>query len=874
MQEMKYVEGLSKEMFEEKTETKYKYIAEPGLAEETVRKISKEKNEPEWMLQKRLKAFEIFKQLQMPEWGPSLKELDLNKIVYYTLPDAKKNAKNWDEVPAEIKKTFEKLGIPEAEQKYLAGAGAQFECLSEDSLVYINPRGPVEIKNIKDGDYVFAFDEKSNEIKRARVIEIKEKGLNEVYEVVVDNKKIKTTLNHPFLTLSYYKKEGKIRGRYKREWKCLKDLKEGDLVAVAKKLPYEGKSYKLNQPVIKDKILSRNQFDIYYEIDITNSYNKVELPWETNNDLMWFFGAYVGDGYIKREKGKDKKRVYFAIPDSQPQFRRELKKVVKKLFDYKIKSNDKYWVSINSTIIADFIEANGFKGNALQKRVPSWIFGLPIEQRLAFLGGYVDSDGYPTDERKSNELIFKTPNRELINDLRNLLIYCEFHPSNIHLIKDKNPLNKEEIIFSNQITITGDLKTIDSRYPPKTKRLRAKKIWRSFSTAHGTDFRKHTNKYLGFAKVDSIKSIGIEKVYDIEVEGYHNFISEGLIVHNSNVIYHKLREDLEKQGVIFLDFDEAVKKHPEMVKEYFMTKCVPATLHKFAALHGAVFSGGTFIYVPENVKVDLPLQAYFRMNAEKGGQFEHTLIIVDKNAEVSYIEGCSSPRYTTEALHAGCVEIFVKENGKAKYHSVENWSKNTYNLNTKRAIVEKNGTIEWINGNTGSHLTMLYPTSVLIGENAKSDFLGIAFAGEKQNQDTGSKVYHLAPNTRSTIKSKSISKNGGITTYRGLVNVKKGAVNSRSFVQCDALILDEKSVSNTIPYMEIKETKVDVGHEATVGKISPDKLFYLQSRGLSEEQAMKMIVAGFIEPIVKALPMEYAVELNRLIEMEMENAIG
>lgn len=469
MQEMKYVEGLNKEMFERKANFKYKFKAEPGLTKEVVISISKEKNEPDWMLQKRLKAFEVFQKLEMPNWGPSLKELDLNKIVYYALPDAKKNAKSWDEVPAEIKKTFERLGIPEAEQKYLAGAGAQME---------------------------------------------------------------------------------------------------------------------------------------------------------------------------------------------------------------------------------------------------------------------------------------------------------------------------------------------------------------------------------------------------------------------SQTIYHKLREDLEKQGVIFLDFDEAVKKHPEMVKEYFMTKCVPVTLHKFAALHGAVFSSGTFIYVPENVKIDMPLQAYFRMNAEKGGQFEHTLIIVDKNAEVSYIEGCSSPRYTSEALHAGCVEIFVKENAVAKYHSVENWSKNTYNLNTKRAIVEKNGVIEWINGNCGSKVTMLYPTSVLIGENAKSDFLGIAFAGEKQDQDTGSKVYHLAPNTKSTIKSKSISKDGGITTYRGLVNIKKGAVNSKSFVQCDALILDEKSISNTVPYMEIKESKVDVGHEATVGKISQDKLFYLMSRGLSEEQALKMIVAGFIEPIVKALPMEYAVELNRLIEMEMENAVG
>lgn len=469
MTDMQYVAQLRKEVFEEQDKTSYRFKTEPGLTREIVENISKSKNEPDWMLQRRLEAFELFKTMQMPKWGPSLAELDLDKIVYYIEPDAKKNARSWDEVPAGIKLRFQKLGIPEAEQKYLAGAGAQFE---------------------------------------------------------------------------------------------------------------------------------------------------------------------------------------------------------------------------------------------------------------------------------------------------------------------------------------------------------------------------------------------------------------------SNVVYHKLREDLEKQGVIFLDFDEAVQQHPEMVKKHFMTTCVPITLHKFAALHCAVFSGGTFIYVPPGVKVTLPLQAYFRMNSEKGGQFEHTLIIADKGSEISYIEGCSSPRYTTEALHAGCVEIFVEEGAKAKYISVENWSKNTYNLNTKRAIVKKNGTMEWLNGNTGSKVTMLYPCSMLMGEGAKSDYLGIAFAGSGQHQDTGAKVYHLAPRTTSTVRSKSISKDKGVTTYRGIVFIKKGAVDSKTFVQCDGLILDDGSVSNTTPALEIQEGKVDAAHEATVGRISKDKLFYLMSRGLTEEQAIKMVVSGFIAPVIKALPMEYAVELNRLIELEMENAIG
>jgi Fe-S cluster assembly protein SufB len=344
--------------------------------------------------------------------------------------------------------------------------------------------------------------------------------------------------------------------------------------------------------------------------------------------------------------------------------------------------------------------------------------------------------------------------------------------------------------------------------------------------------------------------------------------------YESEVVYHNLKKEWEDKGVVFLDCDEAVQKYPELVKKYFMTSCVPVTLHKFAALHAAVWSGGTFIYVPPNVKVGMPLQAYFRMNAKKGGQFEHTLIIVDKGAQVEYIEGCSAPQYTVNSLHAGCVEIHVLEGARARYSSIENWSRNTYNLNTKRANVQKNGVIEWINGNMGSKITMLYPTSVLIGENAKSDFIGVAFAGKGQNQDTGTKVYHLAKNTTSTIKSKSISKDGGITSYRGLLQIKKGAVNSKSHVQCDALMMDNISKSNTFPYMDVKEKDVDLGHEATVGKISDDQVFYLMSRGLKEEAARQMIVSGFIEPVVKALPLEYAVELNRLIELEMEGSLG
>lgn len=343
--------------------------------------------------------------------------------------------------------------------------------------------------------------------------------------------------------------------------------------------------------------------------------------------------------------------------------------------------------------------------------------------------------------------------------------------------------------------------------------------------------------------------------------------------YESEVVYHNLKKDLKEKGVIFLDMDEAIKEHPEFVKKYFMTSCVKPELHKFAALHSAVWSGGTFIYVPKGVKVELPLQAYFRMNARNGGQFEHTLIIADENSEVHYIEGCSAPLYSENSLHAGCVEIFALKNSKVRYSSIENWSKNTYNLNTKRAIVHENSLMEWVNGNMGSRITMLYPCSVLLEKNAKTNYIGIALASQGQYQDTGCRVHHLAENTSSSVISKSISQKGGKTNYRGLVEVKKHAKNSKSHVACEGLMLDNESFSSTIPAMNIHENSVEVSHEATTGKIREDQLFYLQSRGLTEKEATKLIISGFLEPVVKTMPLEYAVELNRLIEMEIEGSV-
>jgi Fe-S cluster assembly protein SufB len=344
--------------------------------------------------------------------------------------------------------------------------------------------------------------------------------------------------------------------------------------------------------------------------------------------------------------------------------------------------------------------------------------------------------------------------------------------------------------------------------------------------------------------------------------------------YDSEVVYHNLKEEWAKQGVIFENMDVAVQKFPELVQKYFMTDCVPAHDHKFAMLHAAVWSGGTFIYVPPGVKVNVPLQAYFRMNAERGGQFEHTLIIADKGSEVQYIEGCSAPKYNASSLHAGCVELHVLAGAKVTYSSIENWSKNTYNLNTKRAVVDAGGSVEWLNGNMGSGTTMLYPMSVLRGEGARADSLGVAFAGAGQWQDTGAKVVHAAPNTKSSIRAKSISADGGVSVYRGLVRVTRGAPGAVSSVACDAMLVGDGSRSATYPTMRVDTDDADVSHEATVGRLGEEEIFYLMSRGLTEGDARKLIVGGFVEPVAKRLPLEYAVELRKLVELEMENAVG
>src|SRR6202521_5387899 len=367
----------------------------------------------------------------------------------------------------------------------------------------------------------------------------------------------------------------------------------------------------------------------------------------------------------------------------------------------------------------------------------------------------------------------------------------------------------------------------------------------------------------------------IKKTYDrLGVpEAERKFLAGVSAQYESEVVYHSLHEELSKKGVIFTDTDSALRDHPELFKEYFGTVIPPAD-NKFAALNSAVWSGGSFIYVPKGVRVDIPLQAYFRINTENMGQFERTLIIVDEGASVHYVEGCTAPIYSSDSLHSAVVEIIVKKDAHCRYTTIQNWSNNVYNLVTKRAVAQAGASMEWIDGNIGSKVTMKYPAVYLMGEHARGETLSVAFAGAGQHQDAGAKMVHCAPNTSSQIISKSVARAGGRTSYRGLVQVQEGAAHSKSTVKCDALLVDAVSRSDTYPYVDVREDDVEMAHEATVSKISEDQLFYLMSRGMTEDEAMATIVRGFVEPIARELPMEYALELNRLIELQMEGAVG
>ena len=840
------LEGLGRYQFGWSDSDAAGSIAQRGLSEDVVRNISGLKSEPQWMLDMRLKGLKLFHRKPMPTWGGELETIDFDNIKYF-VRSTEKQAATWDDLPADIKNTYDKLGIPEAEkQRLVSGVAAQYECLDGESRVWTANRGQVRIKEIESGDLVFSYDEQAERFVVAPVKSAAQTGTKQVYEVQAGGRRIKATDNHPFLVLRDQRREGRQRARYARSWVTLGELRTGDFVAVPRALPEFGAAYPLP------------------------SARGLATPLETTVDLMWLLGLYIGDGNLQ-SSGRTH-RLQLAIPATDVELRAEVVRVVDRLFGLRVTNADDVRQVVNSKALVDWMWALGFGGTSHSKNVPEWVFGLPREQRLAFLGGWVDADGYVPPSTDAGVTLtcvsaYLIEQAAALAELSGLRIGGPWGFTQPH----RHAPDRMGGAF--RLSIIGTFEDLGCRNPRRLNRFGRRKYAHSSKGAHGTTLRAHINDDLGFARVDSILPIDVAPVYDIEVAGPHNFIAEGMIVHNSEVVYHQIREDLSEKGVIFLDTDTALREQPELFREYFGS-VIPSGDNKFSALNSAVWSGGSFIYVPKGVHVDIPLQAYFRINTENMGQFERTLIIVDEDAYVHYVEGCTAPIYKSDSLHSAVVEIVVKKGARCRYTTIQNWSNNVYNLVTKRAKAEAGATMEWVDGNIGSKVTMKYPAVWMTGEYAKGEVLSIAFAGEGQHQDAGAKMLHLAPHTSSTIISKSVARGGGRTSYRGLVQVNKGAHHSRSTVKCDALLVDDISRSDTYPYVDVREDDVSLGHEATVSKVSADQLFYLMSRGMTEDEAMAMVVRGFVEPIARELPMEYALELNRLIELQMEGAVG
>jgi Fe-S cluster assembly protein SufB len=808
-----------------------------------VRDISALKNEPEWMLNLRLKSLKLFGRKPMPTWGSDLSDIDFDNIKYF-VRSTEKQATSWEELPEDIKNTYDRLGIPEAEkQRLVAGVAAQYECLAGSTRVWTAGRGLVPIKEIAPGDRVFAYDEDADQFVVAPVKASAQTDTRLTYRVQVGTREVCATDNHPVLVLEDARRPDRQRARYRRRWKTVGELQAGDFIAVPRQLPEYGASREFG-----------GEFG----------------PNRSSADLMWLLGLFIGDG--NTQSGGRTHRVQFAVVADDAEVRAEIRRVVTEQFGLRTIDADDQRVVVNSKALVEWLRDAGFAGTSLTKRIPSWVHELPLAERLAFLGGYVDADGY-VGPAQSGSVILTSGNAELLGDAAGLATVSGLRTSRLYEFSSPHPFDAERQVHGFRLHISGDFEALDCRNPRRTARFGRRAYNHSDTSAHGTTIRAHVTDHLGFARVTSIEPNEVEAVYDIEVDGPHNFVAEGLVVHNSEVVYHKIRDDLEEKGVIFLDTDTGLKEHPELFQEYFGT-VIPPGDNKFAALNTAVWSGGSFIYVPPGVHVDIPLQAYFRINTENMGQFERTLIIVDEGAYVHYVEGCTAPIYSTDSLHSAVVEIIVKKDARCRYTTIQNWSNNVYNLVTKRAVAQTGATMEWIDGNIGSKVTMKYPAVWLTGEHAKGETLSIAFAGEGQHQDAGAKMVHAAPHTSSSIVSKSVARGGGRTSYRGLVQVQEGAHHSASTVRCDALLVDDISRSDTYPYVDVREDDVAMGHEATVSKVSEDQLFYLMSRGLTEEEAMAMIVRGFVEPIARELPMEYALELNRLIELQMEGAVG
>lgn len=863
LEAQKQVKEVNLDKYDFKTVSKLAYKAAKGLTRETILEMSRQKKEPEWMLELRLKAYEEFLKRPMPTWGPDLSELKFDEITYYLKP-GDRNATDWNDVPIEIRETFDKLGIPEFEKKYLAGSVAQYEsesvyhslkkewdskgvifcdmdtavqkhpdlvkkyfmkcvpytdnkfaalhaavwsggCLTEDALVFTPNPGIKSIKDMKAGDKVFALSDQGK-IVEAKVEAKINSGKKPVYSFRAAGRTIEATGNHHFLTIQKSSISLNDRGRkWYYKWKPLSDINEGELIAIAKKMPDTGEAYDL--PLLKSYIRNRHL-------------EKINVPKKTSEDLLWLLGILLGDGNIYQD-GDFMTRINIALPVTDSA-REKAIHTIKRLFNYEVKTKNNVSFTINSKALGDWLTELGVNGKAKTKTIPKWVFSIPRNQKLALLGGILDSDGY-VDKGAGAVIRIELANEKLIQQIKLLAISCGLFSDGKILKRTRQAsfLKKEKRnIYSGtsySCRITGNVRLVKSRSSKILKKLNQKKYTLDkYKAITGENFASMTNEWLGFAPLKEKKLVGVKPVYDIQVEKHANFVTNGIIAHNS------------------------------------------------------------FTYVPPGVHVDMPLQTYFRMNAEAEGQFEHTLVIIDEGASATYQEGCTAPKYSKDSLHSAVVEIYVKKNAKGKYITVQNWSKNVYNLNTKRAVVEENGQMSWVGGSLGSKTTMLYPCTILKGDNSSASHLNIAFGTGGTWKDGGAKVIHVGKNTNSKVVAKSISMGGGVSVYRGLMRIQKGAENAKAHVQCDGLILDEASRSDAFPHNEIHEPTATVAHEASVGRISDDQLFYLMSRGLNEAEARSMIVLGFLDDVMREIPLEFSVEMNRLIQMEMSKlgAVG
>ncbi len=839
---------VTRELYDAADESKYLFKAPDGLNEEVVRAISKYKKEPEWMLEKRLNALKIFNELKMPDWGPDLSKLDLQKICYFIIPDAEHNANNWDKVPENIKKTFERLGIPEAERKALAGAGAQYD----SQVVYHSLKEDLKKKGVIFEDMDVAVQKYPELVKKYFMNKCVSPRLHKfsalhgavwsggTFIYVPKGVKVDMPLQ------AYFRMNSMSMGQFEH---TLIVVDEGAQVHYVEGCFTEGSLVTTNPD--------------YKTIESINEKDKIltsEGDYKQAKDLQRY--DYTGDIYDVRIYG-DATQVISTTPEHPFLYVDKKRKNEKnKEFNPRwnapkyFKKGDYLVIPINNKI--ERKEKHHFKikqKNKSGKGLEETTVEVPATPEFFRLIGHYLAEGSTIGEHYLC-FDFNSSERELIEDTKECL----------RKVFNANPYEQPHK-KNNGISV----------------RVNSTRLARIFKQFGNRNYNKSLPSWAMYETKENQKEI-IKGWFKGDGNYYNKKHASGTKeAFRINTTSYKLarqgRDILLRLGVFaFLNQRNRVLEDRRTMYTLGVTGSHMTKFGEFIGIKVSEKMNGkkraSMFHVDEKFAY-APIKSIEKREVENmtvynfGVDTQETYTI----AGVA-VHNCSAPKYNSNSLHAGCVEVFVHKNARMRYSSVENWSQNTYNLNTKRAIVEENSVMEWVSGNLGSGCSMLYPASILLGKNSKADHVTIAYAGKNQNQDTGAKIYHLAPNTTSTVQSKSISKNGGITAYRGLINIKKGAKNSKCSVICDALMFDNKSQSNTYPTIDVKEKNVDVVHEATVGRISEDQLFYLQSRGLSEEQAMQMIVSGFIEPLIKELPLEYAVEMNRLIELEMEGSLG